>query len=247
MSKKTQKKKPREEGIIAKFSKSEIITNLENTTDGRIKIYSQNRELIMQDIVSQVSYKRNSGKPKIVNQAKLDEFPSLLQWHPHFFLNNYHAIFAIDTNTKDIGNKKISVACYSWLENKGKNENGGITCNCVILGYYCYENLEPGTAEKVSLVKLIKNIQNDTFYNAEYKIAIVTDHGLENIEKINKRDLPIIDNEYLPLNFDILYASVDVGKEYLLNKLIADCDREANNLFEKILSGEVILNFPTHN
>lgn len=65
----------------------------------------------------------------------------------------------------------------------------------MILGYYCYENLEPGTAEKVSLVKLIKNIQNDIFYKAEYKIAIVTDHGLENIEKINKRDLPIIDNE----------------------------------------------------
>lgn len=49
---------------------------------------------------------------------------------------------------------------------------------------------------KVSLVKLIKNIQNDIFYKAEYKIAIVTDHGLENIEKINKRDLPIIDNEW---------------------------------------------------
>ncbi len=203
-------------------------------------MYSNDRELIPQDIVSQVSYKRNSGKSKIVNQAKLDEFSSLMQWHPHFFLKNYNAIFAIDTNTKDIGNKKISVACYSWLENKGKNENGGITCNCMILGYYCYENIEPGTAEKVSLVNLIKNIQNYPFYLSENKIAIVTDHGLENIEKINKRDLPIIDNEYLPLNFDILYASADVGKEYLLNKLIADCDREANNFFKKILTGEVI-------
>jgi hypothetical protein len=46
--------------------------------------------------------------------------------------------------------------------------------------------------------------------------------------------MPIIDDFYLPADFTLIYASADVGKEYVPNRLISLCDKEANSVLARI-------------
>ena len=66
------------------------------------------------------------------------------------------------------------------------------------------------------------------------EIGIVVDSDLGNIPDYNTGKKPIIDTFYLPDKITLLYASSDAGKEYLPNKLIAVCDKEANTLIRHI-------------
>lgn len=91
------------------------------------------------------------------------------------YISSFDEIFAVDTNTKEIGNIYYSIGV---------------------------------------LAKLIKKENNKPY----------------------RRELKIRDNRFLPHNFTLLYATVDVN-DNILNKMILFCDKEASKILEQWRKG----------
>ena len=88
-------------------------------------------------------------------------------------------------------------------------------------------------------MKVIQFITQDQAYNTNQKIGIIVDSDLGNLPAYNARSLPIYFDFYLPTNFELIYASAEVGKtEFLVNRLIALCEDMAKSLLAQILLNE---------
>lgn len=67
------------------------------------------------------------------------------------------------------------------------------------------------------------------------QIGIIVDSELGKIKNINFRRAPLIDDFYLPPNFELIFASDNSGKEeYFSNKLIAACEANSKRMLEEI-------------
>ena len=186
-------------------------------------------------VFSQVQFTRKKGSEKIVNSIPNGTAIDI----PSYLASNFNRVFAIDTNTKQIDNNKISVCSIieSYFGNKQNNQISFFYRKCGILLFKnCPDNLE----EKFSWVKFIKLIISSQNYNDNLKYAIITDHDFGNHNKYNNKELPLIRGFYLPNNFTLIYASSDTGKEFLLNKLIIKCEKDAKRILSKFEKNKII-------
>ncbi|MEE9573563.1 MAG: hypothetical protein V3W20_10980 [Candidatus Neomarinimicrobiota bacterium] len=191
-------------------------------------------------IAYRTSYGRNNGKnDKTLNQIMLSKCNLDYLANPGSIyreLIKFHSIFAIDTNTISINkNERISVCCFLHGLIKTKEDN---SFECIAHGQvqtHIFKGQDPpGSEEKQAIMWLINNLKNAPGYSDILKIAIITDHDLGSHTDYNQQQKPFFNDNYLPNNFQLLYASSDTGKENLLNRLIAICDKEARKTLKKI-------------
>jgi len=192
-------------------------------------------------VSTSVSYQRNKS-PKII--TKIPQTTEQFQMSPYSFLQHFDVIFAVDTNSRKIGSDLHSVAAMSILEvlEITKKPNGAITkvkLNMNMFGALIRGKNIPGNPEswfwKIAIEDGIKKLYPK--YSIDLRIGLVVDSNLDNIEKFNSRELPIYENYYLPKNISLIYASADTGSDYVLNKLIMICDREACLQLDSIEKG----------
>jgi len=74
----------------------------------------------------------------------------------------------------------------------------------------------------------------DKGYNPSLLIGIVVDSEQDYIEAYNKRLKPIIDDFYLPENFELMYASADASNDTILNQAITYCDKTATQRIKEL-------------
>lgn len=202
--------------------------SLEN---GEVSIHLPDREIEKPDSVyTQIQYTRKKGTEKTVNSI-----PGFVIDTISHLASNFNIFYAIDTNTKIIENKTISVgsiieAYFSRIDTLQYRKSGNII----------FKKCPDGLAEKFSWIKLIKLIISSKKYNKQLKYAIITDHDKDNHAKYNERELPLIGDFYLPDNFTLLYASSDTGKEFLLNKLISECEKDAKKILNEFKENKII-------
>lgn len=94
-----------------------------------------------------------------------------------------------------------------------------------------------GRCEKPELVnwkRLIEMIVIDKGYHPSLLIGIVVDSEQDNLEAYNKRLKPIIDEFYLPENFELMYASADASNDTILNQAITYCDKAAKQRLQEL-------------
>ncbi len=203
--------------------------------NGEVFLHLPNGEKEKPDYVfSQIQYTRENGREKIVNS--INGFAIDIS---SYLASNFNRVFAIDTNTKQIDNNKISVCSIieSYFGNKQNNQISFFYRKSGILLFKnCPDNLE----EKFSWVKFIKLVISSQNYNDKLKFAIITDHDFGNRDKYNNKELPLIRDFYLPDNFKFIYASSDTGKEFLLNKCIKKCDKDAKEILNKFKKNKII-------
>ena len=93
--------------------------------------------------------------------------------------------------------------------------------------------------ENVAWMKVIQFITPDPTHNPNSKIGVVVDSDLGNLPAYNARSIPIYANFYLPENFELIYASAEVGREeFLVNRLISLSEETAKSLLTRILLDE---------
>lgn len=185
-------------------------------------------------VLSQVEYERKSGKSKALNciydKATLNI--------PEYLFKTFNMIFAIDTNTKQIEKDNVSIAtifeCYVVGRVMKDGQLQGVNCQCRINGILAFKNCPTEEAEKFSWFKLINILTSSRMYNANLKIAIITDHDLGNHLKYNNQEIPIFKDFYLPENFKLIYASSDAGKENIMNKFLAECDKCSAGILKEL-------------
>ena len=66
---------------------------------------------------------------------------------------------------------------------------------------------------------------------------MIVDSDLGNINKFNQRKKPLLASFYLPPNLQLLYASSDVGKENIVNKVLAVTDSISKQSLDAVEKG----------
>ena len=228
------KRKPRNKHIYIGYEEKFKGISFEN---GDIHIILESGEKVKPDAVfSQISYKRKKGKEKILNLIPEGAAINV----PLYLANQFNVIFAIDTNTKQIEDKKISIStCVEAYFQKLNDET--IKLSSRKMGNIIFTTPIINIEEKIAWILFIKKLMVNERFTSD-KIAIITDHDLGNHGNYNKRKAPLLDDFYLPKNITFIYASTDSGSENIINKLLSRCDKDAQNII-KILEekNEVII------
>lgn len=182
----------------------------------------KNGEEYLAETCSRVEYE---GENKIVI---LNSIPRKFILNVPKYLNeNFDKIYAIDTNTKTIENNKISISSISEsyfgdiIEDK-------INFHHRKFGNILSKNIPKDLEEKFAWTKLIELISK--IENKKLRYCIITDHDLQNHDRYNKRELPIIDNIHLPDNFTLLFAKGHKESQDVRNMLLTNCDNDANRI-----------------
>jgi hypothetical protein len=222
-------KMPRITSITTDMGKPMVVNGVRMSADGTVELLNKGLPLIPEKAYHNINYNRKKS-PKILNKISLD--PNQLLIGPHLALKKFDLIFAIDTNTKVVNGEVISISCIVLCKlTYGKK-------NAIIAEYapvHCLEfrNIRQD-AENIAWMKSIQLIIANPSYNPKLKIGLIVDSDLGNISAYNNRSVPIYADFYLPQNIELIYASADVGKEFVVNKLISLCDKEAKMLLEDI-------------
>ncbi|MCI8605165.1 MAG: hypothetical protein HFE79_13660 [Ruminiclostridium sp.] len=146
--------------------------------------------------------------------------------NPIDLIFEFDAIFAVDTNTEIIDNKRRCIGVIGQVKYFKKEEKIGLEKSF----YLVYEiPIDDMNFEKYTWIKLIEIIQNSSTYSNDKKIGIVVDsYASEILEYNNGKE--ILPQNVLPQNFKLLYATSDKSGDGFLNWAIRQCDLAANKL-----------------
>lgn len=219
-------KRPREHYVYVGFPEQFNGITLD---DGEIYVQlpSGKRERA-EAVVSATEYERLNGRGKTLSSVP---DAATFDIHSHLALH-FDALWAIDTNTKQIGKDVISIAsvieCYPRSTSAGKLEapyrmNGNIV----------FRNCPDGEAEKHAWHAVASRIIPSHGYQDSMRIGLVTDHDLSRHALYNSREIPIYQDFYLPPNFTMLYATSDASAN-LLTWLVRRCDNDARSKLREL-------------
>lgn len=240
------KKKQRIPIISPHFDKHVEIAGLD-LKDGIFTFYdSSGKKIIPISITIGDSYTRESGKTKILNQIRTNN--DQINLNPNANLDNFDWLFAIDTNTKEYNDFKLSISCSAFLkieleepELNKETANQKWAAKVTMQAAFIFRN-PTVNPEVVGWQELINRIRQSPEFKDTLKIGIIVDSELEALSQFNRREQPIIGDHFLLEKFELIYASSDVGPEYPHNKLIRICDNTANNIWDYLLKHPDVIN-----
>ena len=150
---------------------------------------------------SQTHYNSDSGKEKVTSRIHDKVIPDQADLLRHLN-SSFDLIIASDTNTKVIENESISVTGIVRCVLQGTPDPGKYKISISLQDVMPFRNCPSDLAsEKFGWLIIITNIIHDSL-NKSKKIAIVTDHDLDNHRAYNEKQLPILRDIYLPDNFN---------------------------------------------
>jgi hypothetical protein len=169
-------------------------------------------------------YLKDSGKPKVLwathGTALVD---------PHELFQSHDVVYAIDTNTRDVQGALVSVCSFLECHRRAGD---------FFLGSMIFRDCE--CPERYGWARLMAMLTSHTSYRQTLSIALITDHDLSRHHQYNTRAVPIYEELHLPVGFDLVYATSDNRAESILNRLIAECDREAGDLLSSLATSGVL-------
>ncbi|MBW9275713.1 MAG: SEC-C domain-containing protein [Candidatus Thiodiazotropha sp. (ex. Lucinisca nassula)] len=148
------------------------------------------------------SYKRDNNKNKVLTKGVTTSNHPM---RPDSVLWNYDHIFSVDTNTITIENISISMTgvIHAYIDNT-KSEPA-LRYSPVMLLEFWDTDVKP---ELLGWLVTINSILENKHFEKK-KIALIVDSELDKLDKINLRQIPILDDIYLPSNFTFVFATAD--------------------------------------
>lgn len=231
---KKQKKKPRNE--VIEF----IIKPKSKTVKFEYNFHSES--IVIKDnsffnAKMETSYIKNSSKEKRTNSTPLKS--SDLSFNVNKALRrNFDLLIAVDTNTRLINEQIVSVAMSYYIEKPLNLYNDKIP-------FYpgaSYIFLNPNndiSSEKLGWHTIISNNINLNVLD-HYSIGLIVDCDLGLHDAINSRRIPYFEDNYLPNNMQLIYASSDSTSDSLQNLMISSCDKFANKIMHSDELNEII-------
>lgn len=226
------KKKPRSTTLYMDMGKPVALNRIGFRKDGSIIFEDNTGEIKPSAAFIQNCYNRQNKHPKIINLSQAS--PDKLTNDSNIALANYTWVIAIDTNKPEITIPHIvftgiAQAKINLLPN---NKLEVIIYQGRVLEFH---NLT-SSSERFGWAYVIKSI-NSILKNID-RIAVIVDSELKSIPLINQRKEPILDEYYLPSNFELIYASSDTGMEFLANQLLKDCDKYSREVAKLVASNK---------
>lgn len=228
-------KKPRNISTTMYMGKPVEVNGIKMSSDGSFELLNNGLPMTPESAYHEISYNRKNT-PKILNRTHLD--PNQLSVNNSTrALTRYDLLFAIDTNTKIFNDEIISIGCIVLCELTSLEGEEIIAMYKPVYSLE-FRNIQK-KAENIAWMKAIQLIIANPSYNLNLKIGLIVDSDLDNISAYNNQSIPIYADFYLPKNIELIYASADVGKEFLVNKLISECDKAANMLIDDISTNKI--------
>jgi hypothetical protein len=216
---------PSEEDINRETNTINVSIHIDATNEKIDLLVSETKKsLLSEGTKLQTGYFRKSGKPKI-----LSEIPSNGEHYTDIIkqIKKFDKIYAIDTNNRILSNgiKSVGIA----FEIYGIPTNNGYEFHHIPVDYPFLITEETNKPENYNWRKLIELIEKVKKYSKDIEIAIIVDSDLGSIPDYNSRKEPIIDDYYLPKNYQLIFAS-DSASHSFLNTAIKKCHKFANKV-----------------
>lgn len=222
-----KRRKERKEFITA--------TSVGDTTELAVEYDTRTDRLILpgmnpQTVKYSTSYNRESNKEKLLNVLPCCNQQVSIDFNKNI-INNFDHLCAIDTNTRIIEKRKISITASYHVPGLLRlyKQRIPLLPLCAYLIVDINDEINP---EVIGWHLFLKNnIKNDYFAGGR-RLGLIVDCKLSNHDGINSHKIPYYRNHILPEYVTLIYASSDTGKEYLPNQLIAFCDKASRQVFD---------------
>lgn len=235
--KKKDGRKPRTEYIYGTTvgDVSELIVTT-NSLTGEIS-FGQD----MTNVYSEISYERAKG-PKVL--SRIPQVDLNLSFDADNALNkNFDFLVAVDTNTKKIQGKNVSVVGIVTFQTVWVPEKEGLQKYWQHDVPFCLEYIEiKSKPENFGWIAAIQHMEKFNKINNQMRIGIVVDSDLGNIKDYNARKKPVDGPDYLPKHIQLIYASSDAGKENIVNISLALADSVSSQCIQALETGAVPFN-----
>lgn len=222
-----QPRKPRVVTIDFDFGKPVALSGFSISSD-RIVPLSNAKPVHPASTTICASYERPKG-PKVLNKA--GSLHDEITFNPDIALSKFDLIFAVDTNTVDVDDQKLSITCVVLCRFERTSHH--LEAKFAPINCLEFRNVR-GNPEVVAWVKTIQLIRANPNFRDGIRIGLIVDSELGLLDEFNSRQKAILGDFFLPTNFQLLYATSDSGKEYLANTLLATCDKDATDMIDRI-------------
>jgi hypothetical protein len=193
----------------------------------------EGRSITPKKMVREMSHDRAKGA-KVRTRTSLQDSAGVVGGLSH--LASYDVIFAIDTNSVDLGDEFIAVSGFLPFSVRRREGDYFFELGEKSIQIYEFHGLTY-KPELFAISKLISDLEKSSAKKMP-RIGIVTDSELGSLDAFNTRTAPLIGEVYLPNHFTLMYASTDTGWE-VTNKVLRLCDSAAtshiNDIKAKVL------------
>lgn len=232
-------RKPRTTHIVMEHDKPTIVNSYRISKYGDIQLFTKEGIAIPKNTRLEQSYKKNNGKEKKLVSVPTNSAKNISLQES---IKQFDVIFAVDTNTKLSEHHPYKSICSVVRGIVVKNtEEYGIDLLFETI-FLSDENIaKPENSGWHRTIQHIKEIYPESYMTM--KFGIVVDSDLGELQNYNNKTKPFIDNIFLPPNVHLIYASADVGKENIYNKMIHIADKISNQMNKHLENGGEINDF----
>jgi hypothetical protein len=196
--------------------------------DGYTTLISAGSEVRPVRAAVETVYARAKGR-KVLN--RIETTLGRLSIQTDASLLRFDTILALDTNTRLIGENLLSVGVVIY----GKIAQDASVPSIDIATWMAIEIRNTTRSAELLAWKTFLDRLDRSHDRANFgRVGFIVDAHLGDIDAINMRRRPILDDYILPENVELIYASADAGAECVPNKMIRKADIEATRLLRAI-------------
>lgn len=186
-------------------------------------------------------YARESGKDKIVSSIPTGRASGFFDLMSNI-KRNFKQVVAIDTNTRTISGKLVSVTCSYFTPNL-LSPNQTETDAELLGGFISFDcGVNP---ETLGWYLIISKYVKPYLLSADNRLAIVVDSELGRLESYNRSETPYFGEHVLPEHIQFIYAS-DIDSDSLPGMMIRTCDSIAGQVLDVICSPSFVMPLPNN-
>ena len=246
---KSEKNQKRPRKTITSYEKQVSVpkgTELTITIDkGHIEISDSNGKPLDVGTETMFRYYQGESRKKVIAWADNLTYTT---FEIGAWVINYDYIFAIDTNSPrnngcltKFGDffHAVGFACFAEIQKESDYSGKIIGKPYMVIDWYFTDDNRKMEIE--SWKGLIDHLQE--VIPEDKKVGIVVDSELGLLSRYNNKDMPVIDDWYLPDNYCFIYATADKPDEWC-NQLIRACDSNASKRLDEIKNEPILQKNP---
>jgi hypothetical protein len=166
-------------------------------------------------------------KPKILTLTPQDP-EKIFIGQNQYLISQYDHVLAVDTNT-DLKSRR-SACVVTWLKNL-RLEHDGFKLEPIHPPAFVFSNVV--NPEKFGWKNALLRIS--TSPDIKGRVALFVDAYMEELPLINRRELPVLNDFFLPDGVVLLYATADSGATELIGPAaMRICDRVARKILQML-------------
>lgn len=221
-------RKPRQFGLVFQVPETTTVDGIMIGPRGELVPSFEGEPIRLSSAAVELSYARPKGR-KVLLRATID--PQLPNIDPNAPLLTYQAVYAVDTNTRHVNGRPISVSCVVRLGRK--QTPNGLELTEMPVAAIELHNVR-GNPERVAWRLVCESLIANQDFRPDLRLGLLVDSSLNEIDEINGRTVAVVDDWMLPAGFTLLYASADSNTSTIGNRLIAASDKQATILLRRL-------------